>query len=90
MAKPECFAVPWGEIKKTRCDVDFHHPAFRELLAKIERLPSAAMVTEIIRAPLVSGFAAGKDDRANLDEASVPQIRPTQILPIGELDLSEA
>ncbi len=90
MAKPECFAVQWGGIRKTRCDVDFHHPEFRQLLRKIEQLPKTATVEQIIRLPLVTGFAAGKGDRADLGDDAIPQIRPTQILPIGEIDLSDA
>ena len=48
------------------------------------------MISEIIASPLYSGFAAGLEDRAQGEEDSVPQIRPTQILLNGEIDLSDA
>ena len=90
LEKPECFSIQWGAIKQTRCDVDFHHPEFRELRARIEGLSKTATVEKIIRLPLTSGFAAGKDDRVKSSDVAIQQIRPTQILPIGELDFSEA
>ena len=86
----QCFAVRRGEVANSRCDVDFHHPEYANLIRQIEALPNTALVSEIIASPLISGFAAGKDNRAQSGEDSVPQIRPTQILPDGEIDLSGA
>ena len=37
-----------------------------------------------------SGFAAGKDRRTEHHENAVLQIRPTQILPGGDIDLTDA
>ena len=86
----QCFAVNRGEAANSRCDVDFHHPEYASLIRQIEALPKTALISEIIARPLISGFAAGKDNRAQSGEDSVPQIRPTQILPDGEIDLSDA
>ena len=80
----------WGEVANSRCDVDVHHPEHVNLIRHIEALPNTALISEVIAKPLISGFAAGKDDRAQMGEDSVPQIRPTQILPDGEIDLSDA
>ena len=79
-----------GEIAATRADVDFHHPAYTNLVSQINALPNTALVSEIIASPLASGFAAGKGNRAKSGEASVPQIRPTQIMLDGEIDLTNA
>ena len=86
----QCFAVRRDEVADSRCDVDFHHPELASLTRQIEGLPNTALISEIIASPLISGFAAGKDNRAQGSEDSVPQIRPTQILPDGEIDLSDA
>ena len=86
----QCFAVERGEVANSRCDVDFHHPEYANLIRHIEALPDTALISEIIARPLISGFAAGKDNRAQSGEDSVPQIRPTQILLDGEIDMSDA
>ena len=90
MVKPECFAVKWGEIAEARWDPDLYHPEYSRLLCGVNALPDTAMISEIIASPLTSGFAAGQGNRAQPGEDSVPQIRPTQILLDGEIDLSEA
>jgi hypothetical protein len=84
------FAVQFCEVRASRCDYDFHHPEFRNLLKKIEGLPDTALISEIVNVSLATGFAAGKQDRVNSDENVALQIRPTQILPNGEIDLSDA
>ena len=86
----QCFAVRQDDVAKSRCDVDFHHPSYASLIRQIETLPNTALISEIIASPLISGFAAGKENRAQSGEESAPQIRPTQILPDGEIDLSDA
>ena len=85
-----CFAVRVGSVKNARADVDAHHPEFARLRERIRALPHTALVSEIIASPLISGFAAGKANRAQAGEDSIPQIRPTQVLPDGEIDLSNA
>ena len=79
-----------GQIAETRWDADLHHPEYARLLVGVNGLPDTAMISEIIASPLRSGFAAGLEDRAQPGEDSVPQVQPTQILPDGEIDLSEA
>ena len=86
----QCFTVGHGDVAKSRCDVDFHHPSYASLVRQIETLPNTALISEIIASPLISGFAAGKENRAQSGEESAPQIRPTQILPDGEIDTSGA
>lgn len=86
----QCFAIGQDDVAKSRCDVDFHHPSYASLIRQIETLPDTALISEIIASPLISGFAAGKENRAQSGEESAPQIRPTQILPDGEIDLSDA
>lgn len=79
-----------GEIAETRCDIDFHHPEYVGMVNRINSLTHTARIAEIISVPLSSGFAAGKDARSQPGDDSVPQIRPTQILADGEIDLSAA
>ena len=86
----QCFGVERSGVANSRCDVDFHHPEYASLIRQIETLSDTALISEIIASPLISGFAAGKDNRAQSGEDSAPQIRPTQILPDGEIDLSDA
>ena len=90
IGKAQCFAVKRGKVAGTRYDIDFHHPEYASLLRHINALPNTALISEIISSPLTSGFAAGKGSRAQPGEKSVPQIRPTQILLDGEIDLSDA
>lgn len=90
LAKPECFAVKRGETQDTRCDIDYHHPQYKSLIDRISALPNTSTFAEIASMPLKSGFAAGKADRTDSLKDSVLQIRPTQILQDGELDLSGA
>ena len=90
LAKPQCFAVKRGEVSETRWDADLHHPDYSRLIGRVNALPDTALISEIIGSPLTSGFAAGQENRAQPGEDSVPQIRPTQILLDGEIDLSEA
>lgn len=71
-------------------DIDFHHPSYASLIHQIEALPNTALLSEIVVSPLTTGFAAGKENRAQSGEESAPQIRPTQILPDGKIDLSDA
>lgn len=78
-----------GEAR-TRLDVDIHHPGFISLTDSIRELPNTATVSEIISSPLITGFAAGKSARAQLGDVSVLQIRPTQILLDGEIEMSGA
>ena len=85
----QCFAVQRHAVE-ARSDVDFHHPAYASLIRQIEALPKTALLSEIIASPLATGFAAGKENRAQSGEESAPQIRPTQILPDGEIDLTDA
>ena len=79
-----------GEVAGSRVDVDFYHPAYANLIHQIGALSDTALISGIVASPLASGFAAGKENRAQSGEDSVPQIRPTQILPDGEIDLSDA
>lgn len=90
LTKPESFAVKQGEMVGERWDTDFHHPDFSRLLERINALPETALISDIVAEPLTSGFAAGPDNRAQPGEEAVPQVRPTQILLEGEIDLSEA
>jgi type I restriction enzyme S subunit len=85
-----CFAVKHTDVSSSRCDCDYHHPEFQSLLAQIEKLPNTATISEIVRLPLLSGFAAGKDNRTVESENVALQIRPTQILTNGEIDLADA
>lgn len=79
-----------GEIENTRADVDFHHPFFQGLVAKLAAQPNSQPLAAFLAAPLVTGFAAGKGDRATEGTEAVLQIRPTQMLPGGTLHMSEA
>ena len=88
LANPECFAVKRGEVAETRWDADFHHPEHSSLQGRLDALPDTVLISEIIASPLASGFAASQENRAQPDEDSVPQIRPTQILLEGGIDLS--
>ena len=79
-----------GVVKDARFDTDFYRPQYLSLLSRINNLSDTVVISEIVFDPLASGFAAGKGSRAQLGDASVPQIRPTQILPDGEIDMSDA
>ena len=79
-----------GDVTDSRFDVDIYNSEFAGLSTRISQLPNTALISEIIASPLMSGFAAGKASRAEPEDDSVPQIRPTQISPDGEIDLSEA
>ena len=89
-SKAQCFAVKRGIVHGTRFDADVYHPEYFSLSRRINELSNTAVISEIVSHPLVSGFAAGKDSRAQFGEDSVPQIRPTQILPDGEIELFDA
>ena len=84
------FAVEQRFIKGSRLDTDAYHPEYRRLLNRINELAATATISEIMSEPTTTGFAAGHERRVQLTELSVPQIRPTQILMDGEIDLSEA
>lgn len=59
----------------------------------ISKLKQTATIKEILAIPLASGFAAGKNQRIKFDSKvgqAIAQIRPTQILSTGELDLNGA
>ena len=79
-----------GQVTKSRFDVDIYNSEYVGLSNRISQLPYTALISEIISSPLITGFAAGKASRAEPEDDSVPQIRPTQILPNGEIDLSDA
>ena len=79
-----------GDVRETRWDADLHHPEYSRLLGGVNALADTVLLSEIIASPLASGFPAGQENRAQPGEDSVPQIRPTQILLEGEIDLSEA
>lgn len=49
-----------------------------------------ALLRDLVSAPLVSGFAAGKDDQTDSSGDGVPQLRPTNILPDGEISFDGA
>ena len=86
----QCFAVRRGDVTGGRHDVEIYKPEYTDLSSHISRLPDTTLISEIITSPLISGFAAGKANRAEPGDDSVPQIRPTQILPDGEIDISDA
>ena len=73
-----------------RLDADVHHPEYINLIQHIRNLPNTATISEIIANPLITGFAAGKAARAQLGDVSALQIRPTQILLDGEIEMSGA
>ena len=79
-----------GDVTGSRYDVDIYNSEYVGLSSRISQLSDTALISEIIASPLISGFAAGKASRAEPEDDSVPQIRPTQILPDGEIDLSDA
>lgn len=88
--KAQCFAVQRGEINNNRFDTDFYHPSFRCLVMRFANFPNTALINEIVSVLPRTGFAAGKSARTDDMVGSVLQVRPTQILPDGELDLSES
>lgn len=49
-----------------------------------------ALLRDLIAAPLLTGFAAGKQDQVHADEDGLPQLRPTNILPDGEISFDGA
>ena len=79
-----------GSVTGIRFDVDAYHPGFLGLVNHVDNLPHTAKISEILATSLTSGFAAGKQNRDRAVDTAVPQIRPTQILLDGELDLSNA
>jgi restriction endonuclease S subunit len=83
-----CFAVTRGELKR-RADIDYHRPDFVALRKRISGLPYKAKISYVIVPPLVSGFAAGKQDQVDKDKGGIFQIRPTNILLDGEFALEE-
>lgn len=85
----DCYAVRRGEAR-SRLDTDYHAPAFRALRVRLAGSKSLATVAELVSAPLVSGFAAGRGNQDDDDPAAVPQLRPTNILPDGSIDFAGA
>ena len=80
----------WGEVSGTRFDVDAHHPEHINLIRHIDELTDTALISEIVTSPLMTGFAAGKAARAQPGDTVALQIRPTQILVDGEIEMSGA
>lgn len=78
-----------GDARK-RLDTDYHHPDFAVYRRRIAAVHERARLGDLVSAPLVSGFAAGKADQTDAGAGGVPQLRPTNILPDGEISFDGA
>lgn len=79
------FAISLGEAR-TRFDVDYHTLRFRNLRRMIESNSHSVMsVMDVCKKPLMSGFAAGRQEQALDDVEGIPHIRPLNITPFGDL-----
>lgn len=69
----------------TRFDPDYNSPRFRTLRDKIERGEFPAQSVGALFYPIVSGFAAGRDEQTDDTALGVPHIRPLNITGTAEL-----
>lgn len=70
---------------RQRFDPDYNSPRFRKLRDKIEYGEFPAQSIGSLFHPIVSGFAAGRDDQTDEPALGVPHIRPLNITSTGEL-----
>lgn len=68
-----------------RFDPDYNNPRFRTLRDKIEHGKYSAQSVGSLFYPIVSGFAAGRDDQTDDPALGVPHIRPLNITSNAEL-----
>jgi hypothetical protein len=80
--------VRQGDARK-RLDTDYHHPDFAAYRRRIAAVHERARLGDLVSAPLVTGFAAGKEDQTDAGGDAVPQLRPTNILPDGEISFDD-
>ncbi|MCX5887933.1 MAG: restriction endonuclease subunit S [Deltaproteobacteria bacterium] len=69
----------------TRFDPDYNSPRFRTLRDKIKHGAIPAQSVGSLFYPIVSGFAAGRDDQTDDPALGVPHIRPLNITNTAEL-----
>lgn len=82
------FAVRLNQVKP-RLDADYHSPYFQRLRRAIEQSRHATKNLGDLAVFMRSGFAAGRQDQAQGDEAAVPHLRPLNLNAWGELSISE-
>jgi len=87
-AQTAVFAVRRGDVAE-RIDADFNSPKFRAIQAAIRagRFPARAL-SEVCQ-PLVTGFAAGKQDQAFDLETGIPHLRPLNLNTHGEISIAD-
>jgi type I restriction enzyme, S subunit len=78
------YAIRLHDIQQ-RFDPDYNSPRFRALRAKIEHGTFPAQTLGSLFYPIVSGFAAGRDDQTDDPTMGVPHIRPLNITNTAEL-----
>lgn len=82
------FAVRRGQVKP-RLDADYHSPYFQRLRRAIEQSKHTSQNLGEFAVFMRSGFAAGRQDQAQGDEAAVPHLRPLNLNAWGELSIAE-
>lgn len=82
------FAVRRAQIQP-RLDADYHSPYFQRLRRAIEQSKHATRNLGNLAVFMRSGFAAGRQDQAQGNEAAVPHLRPLNLNAWGELSIAE-
>jgi type I restriction enzyme S subunit len=82
------FAVRRAQVQP-RLDADYHSPYFQRLRRAIEHSKHASLNLGELAVFMRSGFAAGRQDQAQGDEAAVPHLRPLNLNAWGELSIAE-
>lgn len=82
------FAVRRSQVHP-RLDADYHSPYFQRLRRSIEQSKHASRNLGELTVFMRSGFAAGRQDQAQGDEAAVPHLRPLNLNAWGELSIAE-
>jgi type I restriction enzyme, S subunit len=82
------FSVRQSDVR-LRFDADYHSPRFQRLRLAIAQSKFQARRLGDLVLFMRSGFAAGRQDQAQGDEAAVPHLRPLNLNAWGELSISE-
>lgn len=86
--KRRLFSVRLSDVRE-RLDADYHSPRFQRLRRAIEMSKFETRSLGEIAVFMRSGFAAGRQDQARGDAASVPHLRPLNLNAWGELSIAE-
>ena len=82
------FAVRRAQVQ-SRLDADYQSPYFQRLRRAIEHSKHASRNLGDLAVFMRSGFAAGRQDQVQGDEAAVPHLRPLNLNAWGELSITE-